>query len=230
MRDFLERKLPAEFLLHRSYRSRSDSAGNNQLEVLEVGIHIQSEAMGGYATGDVDTEGSDLGFGRMARTGPDFDGGRSLFSCRPRFSPDTGEPGDALGGNPKVGAAADQNFFQSANVFDRPHRLGFPTIGVHSPQIEDGISHQLPGTVEGYVPAAITLPYLYVALRQQFGRGHDVRGFGVPPQSDDRRVLEQQYHISDAGLFPQLYQPLLQAQTGWIIDGPELDNRNQNLS
>jgi hypothetical protein len=41
-------------------------------------------------------------------------------------------------------------------------------------------------------------------------------------------VLEQQNHISNASLFPQLYQPLLQAQAGLIIDGPELNDGNQN--
>jgi len=41
-------------------------------------------------------------------------------------------------------------------------------------------------------------------------------------------VLEQQDDIADVSLFPQLYQPLLQAQAGLIIDGPELNDRNQN--
>jgi hypothetical protein len=64
--------------------------------------------------------------------------------------------------------------------------------------------------VEGYVATAIALKQLHAALRKLFGRGNHVGGFGVPPESDDRRVLEQQENIADTTVFPKLDQFLLQ--------------------
>ena len=48
--------------------------------------------------------------------------------------------------------------------------------------------------------------------------------FGVSAKRDDRRVLKQQEHVSNAAFFAQLDQALLQTQAGCVIESSELDN------
>ena len=53
----------AELLLHRSHRLRGDAAGDDQVEVAEVGVYVEGEAVGGDEAGDVDADGGEFGFG-----------------------------------------------------------------------------------------------------------------------------------------------------------------------
>ena len=54
----------AEFLLHRRDRLRRDAAGDDQVEVAEVGVYVEGEAVRGDEAGDVDADGGEFGFGR----------------------------------------------------------------------------------------------------------------------------------------------------------------------
>ncbi len=47
----------AEFLLHRGDRLRRDAAGDDQIEVAEVGVYVEGEAVRGDEAGDVDSDG-----------------------------------------------------------------------------------------------------------------------------------------------------------------------------
>ena len=40
-----------------------DAAGDDQVEVAEVGVHVEGEAMGSDEAGDVDADGGEFGFG-----------------------------------------------------------------------------------------------------------------------------------------------------------------------
>ena len=53
----------AEFLLHRGDRLRRDAAGDDQVEVAEIGVHVEGEAVRGDEAGDVDADGGEFGFG-----------------------------------------------------------------------------------------------------------------------------------------------------------------------
>lgn len=46
-----------ELLLHRGDWFCGDAAGDDQVEVAEVGIYVEGEAMGGDEAGDVDADG-----------------------------------------------------------------------------------------------------------------------------------------------------------------------------
>ena len=61
--DGVQVKLLAEFLLHRGYRLGGDAAGDDQVEIAEIGIHVEGEAVRSDEAGDVDADGGELGFG-----------------------------------------------------------------------------------------------------------------------------------------------------------------------
>src|SRR5579863_6668124 len=206
MRYFLQRKLLAQLSCHRSHRFRSNPARNNQVEVTEIDVHVQSEAMRGHAPRNMNSNGSNLGLATSSvksGLGPGWSGGRI------RVCPHSRQSRYTLRGNTKVSAAADQNFFQAAHVLDRAQRLPLAIGGVETTQVEHRITHQLSRTVEGYVAAAITLAHPHAAIGKLFRRGDDVGGFSIAAQSDHRRVLEQQKYIANATFFSQLDQSLL---------------------
>ena len=59
----LRSSVAAEFLLHRGDRLGRDAAGDDEVEVAEVGVDVEGEAVGGDEAGDVDADGGELGFG-----------------------------------------------------------------------------------------------------------------------------------------------------------------------
>jgi len=52
----------AEFFLHRGDRLRSDAARDDEIEVAEIGVDVESEAVGSDEAGNVDADGGELGF------------------------------------------------------------------------------------------------------------------------------------------------------------------------
>ncbi len=81
--------------------------------------------------------------------------------------------------------------------------------------------------MEGDVAAAVAFEKLDAALGKEFGRGYDVCGFRVAAERDDGRVFQQEKDVADLLFFAQSDQLLLQAQAGGVVDGAELDERNQ---
>ena len=47
----------AQFFLHGGYGPGRDAAGDNQIEVAEIRVYVQSEAMRSHEAGDVDADG-----------------------------------------------------------------------------------------------------------------------------------------------------------------------------
>jgi len=170
----------------------------------------------------VDADGGDFGFANC-RAGLDrtAEGGRfhMFWGC-----PHAGESGDAFGWNAKIGTAADEDFFELADIFDGTHGLALGIVRREFAQIEDGVPDELTGTVEGYVSAAVAIEALNAASSEQFVRCDYVRGFGVAAERDHRRVLEQQQGIADASFLSQVDQLLLQAKAGGVIERAELEN------
>ena len=76
--DGVEVEFSAEFFLHRGHRLGRDAAGDDQVEVAEIGVHVEGEAVRGDEAGDVDADGGEFGFGSL------------LVSALCRFS--TGRP------------------------------------------------------------------------------------------------------------------------------------------
>ena len=52
----------AQFFRHGGHGLGGNSAGNDQVEVVEIGVHIEGEAVRGDGAGDVDADGGDFGF------------------------------------------------------------------------------------------------------------------------------------------------------------------------
>lgn len=111
----------------------ADAARHDELEVAQVGGDIKSEPVGSNAARDVDADGGDFFLGDCA-------GGKG---------PDAGASGNALGGNAKVRAGADEGFFEEADVVDGSKSRGKAT------EIEDGIADELAGTMIGDVASAV---------------------------------------------------------------------------
>jgi len=190
--DGVEIERAAEFPLHRGDGVRSDAAGDDEVEVAEVGVDVEGETVGGDEAGDVNADGGKLGIG---------------------FCPDAGEAVEAFGGDGEVGRGANEDFFEAADEvddadvladrrasLDRTAEGGRPymVIAKHrlfdareSAEVEDGIADDLAGAVESDVAAAVALEEFDAAPGEEFGRGDDVRGFGVAAESDDRRVFEE---------------------------------------
>ena len=144
-----------------------------------------------------------------------------------RGSPDTGEARDAFRWNSDISAGADQNFFQSAYVLYDAQSLSFAIRRIETPQIENRIPDELPGTVESYIAAAIAFENFNATLHELFGWGNDVGGLGVATQRDHRCVLQQQKQVADLAILAEFYKPLLQAQSGGVIESAELEDGNQ---
>ena len=81
--------------------------------------------------------------------------------------------------------------------------------------------------MKSHIPATITLEEFNPALDEGFGRSQHVHGFCVSSEGDNRCVLQKKKRIADAAVFAKCYQFFLQAQSGGVINGAELEDRNQ---
>ena len=59
----------AEFLPHRSHGLGRDAAGDDQVEIAEIGVYVECEAVGGDEAGDMDADGGEFCFGASVRGG-----------------------------------------------------------------------------------------------------------------------------------------------------------------
>src|ERR1019366_5487578 len=133
--------------LHGGYWLVGEATRHDEREEIQVGAHVQSEAVGGDATRDVYAERRDLG----------------LWLITQRVSPNPGESFDSLRGDAEIATSADEHLFQP------PHEFHRPKLGLEAAQIEDGIGHQLSGTMEGHIAAAVDVEQLHPALGQELG-------------------------------------------------------------
>ena len=58
-----------------------DSAGDDQLEVVEIGVYVEGETVRGYGAGDVDADGGDFGFVDRRTSGPSTPPDNSQANC-----------------------------------------------------------------------------------------------------------------------------------------------------
>src|ERR1700733_15887715 len=172
----------------------------------------------------MDADGGDFGFGRARFASLDGRGGRphmSIFAYGIR--PDARQAPHVFRGKWEISAGADQYFFEAADEFHGPERFALAVGSGKSAEVEDGITYDLSGAVEGYVAAAVAFEDLDAALGKQFRRRDHVFRFRVAAERDHGRVLEQEQNIADLLLLTQSDQLLLQAQARGVIDGAELD-------
>ena len=134
-----------------------DAAGDDPLEVAQVGGDVEREAVRGDALRDVDADGGDL----LLRDAAAGDG------------PDAGELADALREHAEVAAGADEDLFEQADEVDRAEVRAL-LAGEVAAQIEDGVADELAGAVVGDVAAAVDLVELDAALAEELVGGEDV--------------------------------------------------------
>jgi hypothetical protein len=147
-------------------------------------------------------------------------------------SPHSGQASDAFRGDGEVGAGAHEDFFQAADECDRAEGLVQGGRSVRrftskSPQIEDGISDDLAGPVEGDVATAVAFEEFDTALGKEFRRRDHVGCFCIAAQRYDRRMFQQKQDIADFFFLAESDKLALQAKAGCIIDCAELDERDQ---
>src|SRR6267142_4342773 len=97
---FVEGDVAVEKFFERGGFAVGDAAGNDQVEVAEVGGDVEGEAVGGDPAADVDADGGELFFRDIARG----------------LDPDAGFAGNAVGGDTEFGGGADHGFFERADV------------------------------------------------------------------------------------------------------------------
>lgn len=81
--------------------------------------------------------------------------------------------------------------------------------------------------MEGDIATTVALEKFNAALGEEFRGGSHIGGFCVAPESDDRRVFEQQQNVANLVRFAQVDQLLLEEETSGVVNGTELDERDQ---
>src|SRR5262244_352135 len=104
-----------ELVVHRGHRLGFNPARHDQMEIAEIGVDVQSEAVRGNSARDVNADGSDLRFSCRA----------SLDVPILRFGPYPGETRDAVRRDPEIGAGTNQHVFQTSHELNGADRLSF---------------------------------------------------------------------------------------------------------
>ena len=227
-------ELAAKFALHRSHRFRRDAAGDDQIEEAEVGVYVEGEAVRGDEAGDVHANGCEFGFGpvvgRARFASLDSRGGCPHMSIAAfGIGPDTGEASHAFGWDTEIGAGANEYLFQTSDEFDCAESLALAFRRGESAQIKDGIADDLPGPVKRNVPATVAFEKLDATISQEFGGSDHIRCLRVTSERDDGFMLKQNQEVTDFIFFAQGDQLLLQTKCSAVVDGSELDDRDQGI-
>ena len=81
--------------------------------------------------------------------------------------------------------------------------------------------------MEGDIATTVALEKFNAPLGEEFRGGSHIGGFCVAPESDDRRVFEQQQNVANLFRFAQVDQLLLEAETRGVVNRAELDDSDQ---
>jgi hypothetical protein len=154
-----------------------DAAGNDEVEVAEVGGDVVGEAVGGDPPADVDTDGGEFFFGNIAR----------------RLDPDAGFAGDAVGGDAEVSGGADHGLFESADI---PVNVAADGI-----EIEDGVANDLAGAVIGDVATAVGFAELDIFLAEDIFGGEKILLAGVAAEGENVGMLAEEEDVVDGAGF-----------------------------
>src|ERR1700735_1686231 len=81
--------------------------------------------------------------------------------------------------------------------------------------------------MEGDIATPVAFKKFNAPLGEEFGGCSHIGGFGVAPESDDRRVFEQEQDVANLFRFAQLDELLLEAETSGGVHRAELDDSDQ---
>jgi len=154
-----------------------DAAGNDEVEIAEVGGDVESETVGRNPATDVDADGGEFFFADVAR----------------RLNPDAGLAGNAKGGDAEISGGANHDFFKRADV---PVNVAADDI-----EIENGIADDLTGAVIGDVAAAIGFAKLDIFLPQNIFGGEEIFLASVAAEGEDMWMLAEEENVVDGAGF-----------------------------
>jgi hypothetical protein len=120
------------------------------------------------------------------------------------FNPDTTVLRLPPSADVKVGQGQDYGFFEQVDKL--------ADSNVPFGQIDQRITHQLPGAMVGDISSSFNLVYAYPLRSQLFRRGQDVARTSTSTQGDYRLVLYQEQSIGDSLPLAELDQFPLQVE------------------
>ena len=183
-----------------------DAAGDDPVEVAEVGGDVEGEAVRGDRLGNVDADGCDF----------------FLADAAAGEGPDSGEFTDALSGDAEVFAGVDEDFFHEADEVDGAE-VGAALAGEVAAEVEDGVADELAGAMISDVAAAVDLVDLDAASGEEIVGREDVGAGGVAAESEDGRVFEEEERVADGSRFARCYDLGLDTEAFGVGDAAELE-------
>jgi hypothetical protein len=196
--DLVERHIALEKFLKGGGFTIGDAAGNDEVEIAEIGCNVIGKAVRGNPSADVNADGREF-----------FFGGRG-------WDPDACFSGDAIGGDSEIGRGADHGFFESAHV---PANVSLNLV-----EIEDRIADDLAGTMIGDISAAVCCVELDILLTEDLFGSEEMGAVGVAAEGDDVGVLAEEKDIFDGPGFTGGDQPLLERRGGGVGEEAEVVN------
>lgn len=184
--DFIERNVALKEFFERSSFAIGNAAGNDQIEVAEIGGDVKGQAVGSDPAADVDADGGEFFLG-------DIVGG---------LDPDAGLAGDAIGGDAEFSGGADHGFFERADV---PVDVAADAI-----EIENGIADDLARAVIGDVSATVGFAEFDAFLAKDVFGGEKIFLAGVAAEGEDVRVLAEKKDVVDGASFTRSDQAFLE--------------------
>ena len=196
--------LVAEQALQRYDARVRDSAGNNRVEVAQVGGDIEGKAVRGDPARDMHANGAQLAWrGRGALRGTGWR----------RQHPDPGAAGDPLGAHSEIRGDADHQLLDRRDVFAHVFAVRL--------EIEDRVPDDLPWPVVGDVAAAAGLEDGEAPRFQLVVGPEDVARFRAAPERDHPWVLEEEQRVGHELAGARLDQLLLRGQAVLVLDQPQ---------
>ena len=161
-----------------------DAAGNNPLEIAEVGRDVEGEAMRSDTLRDMNADRGDLLL-------------RYRAACK---SPNASATADPLRGHAKIATGADEYLFEKADEIDRAEVRAALAREIAT-QVDDWIADKLARAMVGYVSTTIDLVDLHASTGEVLVRSKNVGARGVTAQSEHRGMLQEEQRVADAPLF-----------------------------
>jgi hypothetical protein len=184
IRDLFPSDRPPEEPLERGDAPVGKTARDDEVEAIEIRADVEGKPVARDPTREAHPDGRQL-------LGP---------------HPGTGQTGDALGRNPVVCGRPNEDFFEVAHVAVDVAAIGF--------EIENGIAHDLAGTVVGDVAAPAGFVDVDTPRRQLIEAGENVAAPAIAAHAERQHVwvLEKQQHVVDAVVLALIDEGTLKRQ------------------
>lgn len=175
--NFVERDIALEELFEGGGFAVGDAAGNDEIEITQVGGDVIGKAVRGDPAADVDADGGEFFLGGIAR----------------RLDPDAGFAGDAISGDAEIGGGSNHGLFEGTDV---------PVnVAADKTEIENGIADNLAGAVIGDIAATVGFAELDIFLAEDMFGGEKIFLAGVAAERKDVGMLAEEQDVVDGAGF-----------------------------